>query len=266
MSGRVVFVHGLWIHAAAWQPWQQLFDAAGFDTTAPGWPGDGTTPDATRQDPDGVAGIGIAQITDHFARQLQQYDQPPVVIGHSFGGLVAQQLLAGGLARAAVAISPAPVKGVTALPLAQIRSALPVLARRANRDRAVTLTRRQFRQGFGNAVTRAESDELYARWAVPGPGRPVFELTAAKKDATSPTRVSLDDTDRGPLLVIGAERDHTIPAVVSRQAAALYRPGTATEYRELPGRGHSLVFDAGWREVADLALQWVREHDRTPRP
>jgi pimeloyl-ACP methyl ester carboxylesterase len=139
-----------------------------------------------------------------------------------------------------------------------------VLRSKANRDGSVMLTRRQFRYAFGNAVSREESDELYRRCAIPGPGRPIFDLTAAKKDPHSPTEVDLSDRVRGPLLILGGERDHTIPEVVARQAAELYQPGTNTEYRRIPGRGHSLVFDSGWREVADVVLDWVGQHDTSP--
>ncbi|MFC8616046.1 alpha/beta hydrolase [Micromonospora purpureochromogenes] len=257
MATRVLFVHGLWIHARAWDPWLDLFRSAGFEAEAPGWPGDGETVTQTRQQPQRVAGYGVREIADHFTR-IARLGEPPIVIGHSFGGLIAQKLLASGAAQAAVAIDPAPIKGVKALPFAQVWSALPVLRRKANRDRAVMLSRRQFRYRFGNAISREESDQLYDRWAIPGPGRPIFDLTAAKKDPTSPIEVDLDDRNRGRLLVIGGGRDHTIPEVVARQAAELYRPGGNTEYRKFDDRGHSLVFDSGWREVAQPVLDWVR--------
>ncbi|MET8810246.1 alpha/beta fold hydrolase [Streptomyces sp. NPDC004546] len=264
MSSPVVLVHGLWVHASAWHPWVDIFTSAGYEARSADWPGDGDTVEAARRSPDQVAGYGVQDITDHIARQIGQLRERPVVIGHSFGGLIAQKLLASGIASAAVAIDPAPIKGVKALPIPQIRSALPVLRSKANRDGSVMLTRRQFRYAFGNAVSREESDELYRRWAIPGPGRPIFDLTAAKKDPRSPTAVDLSDRVRGPLLILGGDRDHTIPEVVSRQAAELYQPGTNTDYRRIPGRGHSLVFDSGWREVADVVLDWVGQHDTSP--
>lgn len=262
MTSPVLFIHGLWIHSSSWTPWIDLFDAAGYAAEAPGWPGDDSTVALTRQAPERLAGVGIQDVVDHYARHIAGMSGKPVVIGHSFGGLIAQRLLADGLAAAAVAIDPAPIKGVRALPFAQIRAGLPVLSRRANRDRAVMPTRRQFRYGFGNAVSREESDELYDRWVIPGPGRPIFELTGAKKDPASPAAVNLDDSRRGPLLVLGGERDHTAPEIVARQTAELYRPGTGTEYRRIEGKGHSLVFDSGWREVAAPVLEWVRRQDR----
>lgn len=261
VSTPIVFIHGLWVHASAWQPWVDLFTAEGYPAEAPAWPGESDTVELTRRDPARVAGFGVREITEHFERLLKGLPERPIVIGHSFGGLVAQKLLASGSAVAAVAIDPAPVKGVRALPFPQIRSALPVLRKKSNATGAVTLSRRQFRYGFGNALERAESDRLYDRWTIPGPGKPVFDLTGAKKDPASPTEVDLDDSGRGPLLILGGERDHTVPEVVARQAAELYRPGSNTEYRAVPGRGHSLVFDSGWTEVARIALEWLRHHE-----
>jgi pimeloyl-ACP methyl ester carboxylesterase len=257
MTSSVVFIHGLWVHASAWQPWLSLYSEAGFTAVAPGWPGDGDTVAETRRNPARVANHGIQAVTDHYAAIIDRLPERPIVIGHSIGGLVAQKLLADGHAVAAVAIDPAPVKGVKALPLAQIRSALPVLTSTSNRKGSVALTRRQFRYGFGNQLSRTESDDLRRAWAIPGPGRPIVELTKAKKDPASPTSVDLDDSDRGPLLIIGGAGDHTIPEVVAREAAALYSPGDNTDYRSIDGRGHSLVFDSGWREVADLSLDWL---------
>jgi non-heme chloroperoxidase len=261
----VLFVHGLWVHSTAWNPWLELFREHGYQAHAPGWPGDSDTVEATRHNPEAMSGVGIQQVTDHYAAIAASLPERPIIIGHSFGGLIAQKLLAAGAASAAIAVDPAPIKGVAALPLAQIRSALPVLRKKSNAGTTVTLTRRQFRYGFGNALTRAESDSLYSRFSIPGPGRPVFELTGAKKDPATPTAVTLDDSDRGPLLVIGGTRDHTIPEVVARQAANLYRPGLATQYVRAAGRGHSLVFDAGWRTVADEALAWLTNHHRPTR-
>ena len=184
----------------------------------------------------------------------------PIVVGHSFGGLIAQKLLAGGQASAAV-VSPAPIRGASKLPWAQIRSALPVLSRPGNKKRAVALTRRQFRYGFGNALDSEESGRLFDSYAIPGPGRPVFELTAAKKDPSSPTAVDTTTGDRGPLLIIGAGKDHTVPEVVSRQAYGLYANSLATtDYHVFPDRGHAFAFDGRSRDVADYALAWLRQH------
>ncbi|MEV6415667.1 alpha/beta hydrolase [Kribbella sp. NPDC051718] len=260
----VVFIHGLWIHSDAWQPWQALFADAGYSPHAPGWTGDAATAAATRAHPEALAGLGVAELTAGYARYIADLPSKPIVIGHSFGGLIAQKLLADGHAAAAVAVSPAPIKGADKLPLAQIRSALPVLRNPKNKARAVALSARQFRFGFGNTLSKAESRQLFDTYAIPGPGRTIFELTAAKKDPQSPTAVDTSLDRRGPLLITGATKDHTAPEVVARQAHDLYANSAAvTDYHAFEGRGHSLVFDSGWEDVASYVLRWVVEHDPT---
>src|SRR6202042_3536839 len=162
-----VFVHGLWLHASSWDPWLELFQEAGYAPTAPGWLGDSDPVEATRQNANQVAGKGIDDVVDHYARNLRGLEAPPVVVGHSFGGLIAQRLLGQNLAAAAVAIDPAPIKGVLTLPVSALRVASIALRKPANRNLAVSLTPEQFRYGFGNALTAQESAELYDRWAVP---------------------------------------------------------------------------------------------------
>jgi pimeloyl-ACP methyl ester carboxylesterase len=262
MSDRpVVFIHGLWIHSAAWEPWVPVYRCAGYDPVIVGWPGDADTAEATRHNAGQVAGYGLAEITGHYADVVANLPERPIVVGHSFGGLIAQQLLARGLATHAVAIDPGPIKDVTKVPLAQIRTALPVLRKKSNRDDAVSLSERQFRFGFGNAISGAEARALYHRFAIPGPGRPLFEVTSAKKDADSPAAVDTATGDRGPLLIVGGGKDHTVPEVVTRQAYKLYAHSTAvTDYHVFPDRGHSLVFDSGWREVADYTVGWLAQH------
>lgn len=257
----VVFIHGLWVHSAAWEPWLPVYRRAGYDPIAPGWPGDADTVEATRRDPTQVAGYGLADITEHYAKVIADLPDRPVVVGHSFGGLIAQKLLAQGLATHAVAIDPGPIRGVTKVPLAQIRTALPVLRKKSNRHSAVSLSRRQFRYGFGNAVSAAEARDLYARFAIPGPGRPLFEVTSSKKNPDSPAAVDTTTADRGPLLIIGGGKDHTVPEVVARQAYELYaQSGAVTDYHAFADRGHSLVFDSGWREVADYTVGWLAQN------
>jgi non-heme chloroperoxidase len=254
----VVFIHGLWLHTASWEPWAQLYREARYQPVLVGWPGEADTVSATRANPDKVANYGLAELTEHYTKVIADLPQQPVVVGHSFGGLIAQKLLASGHASHAVAIDPGPIKGVTKVPFSQIRAALPVLRKKSNRERAVSLTDRQFRYGFGNAVPREESHDLFTRWSIPGPARPLFEVTSAKKDPASPAAVDTTSGNRGPLLITGAGKDHQVPEVVTRQAYELYESSTAvTDYHVFPDRGHSLVIDRGWREVADYTLAWL---------
>lgn len=255
----VIFIHGLWIHASAWQPWLDLFAERGYAASAPGWPGDGDTVAATRDNADSLNDVGIQEIVDHYAALIDAAGGPkPVVVGHSFGGLIAQKLLASGHAAAAVAIDPAPIKGVTALPWSQLRSGSPVLGNPANRHRTVSLTPKQFRYAFGNALTEDESNQLHEQWTIPGPGRPLFEDAAANFVSKSPAKVDTRLADRGPLLLTSGTADHTVPLKVTKQVYKMYSKGSSdTEFHEFEGRGHSLTIDAGWRDVADVTLKWL---------
>ena len=172
----VLFIHGLWIHASSWEQWQELFQANGYSTSAPGWPGDADTVHETRNNPRVLDGVGILAICQHYAALIDAMPAKPIVVGHSFGGLIAQELLANGYATAAVAIDPAPIKGVRVLPSSQLRSGLPVLGNPANKKRTVSLTAKQFRYSFGNTLTEEESDALFEKWTIPGPGSPCSRM------------------------------------------------------------------------------------------
>jgi len=218
--------------------------------------------DQTRKNAAAVANKGIDDITSGYLDVVSRLPAKPIVIGRSFGGLVAQKLLSGGMAAAAIAIDPGQIKGVKPLPFAQIRSGLPVLSRPGNKKRAVALTRRQFRYGFGNALTERESGELFDKWVIPGPGKPLFEASAANFKKSSPAAVDTGKQDRGPLLIVGGGEDHTVPEVVARAAYKRYSgSGAVTSYHAFPDRGHSLVLDHGWREVADFTLSWLASQD-----
>jgi hypothetical protein len=195
----------------------------------------------------------------HFAEIVGALDAKPIIIGHSFGGLLAEKLLGQDLAAAAVAIDPAQIKGVLPLPLAQIRAALPVLGNPANLHRAISLTVKQFRFGFGNELSEEESDDLYEQWSIPAPARPLFQAAAANFVLHSEAKVNTANEQRGPLLLISGKQDHTVPDVTTRSTLKQYRDSTAvTELRQFEARGHSLTIDSGWREVADATLEWLQ--------
>jgi len=257
----VVFIHGLWLHASSWARWQEHFVRAGYESVAPEWPGEPKTLDQARADPDSIAGRGIDDLVQHFGALVDAMEQRPVLIGHSLGGLVAERLLGQGRGAAAIAIDAAPIKGVLALPFAALRSIMPVLRKPANRHKAVSLTTEQFRSGFANAVPDEESAVLYEQWAVPAPGRPVFEAATANLRRRSPAKVDTNNAERGPLLLITGGKDHTVPTAMTRSTQKQYRRSTAvTDLIELPDRGHSLTIDSGWREVADICLAWLARH------
>jgi pimeloyl-ACP methyl ester carboxylesterase len=259
----VVFIHGLWLHATSWAPWVELFASKGYEPSAPGWPGDLDSVVETREYPDSVAGYGIDEVTDHYAQIIKGLDSKPILVGHSFGGMIAEKLLGQDHGVAAVAIDAAQIKGVLPLPLSALRSSLPVFKNPANKHRAVSLTAEQFRYAFGNAVSEEESNALYDHWAIPAPGRPLFEAASANFSRHSPAKVATDNQGRGPLLLVMGGQDHTVPEAITKSTLKQYRHSTAvTDLIEFSDRGHSLVIDHGWRGVADACLSWMDQHVR----
>ncbi|MGF7235847.1 MAG: alpha/beta hydrolase [Frankia sp.] len=254
----IVFVHGLWLHSTSWRDWVEFFTEAGYQTATPEWPGVPVTVEEARAHPETQAGKGLAEIIGHHAEFLKTFDTRPIVIGHSFGGLIAQSLLGQNVAAAAVAIDPAQIKGVLPLPLAQLKSSLPVLGNPLNYKKTFLPNGKQFAYGFGNALTRQESDELHAKWAIPSPNRPLFEAAIANFNPKAPSKIDVRNSSRGPLLITAGLQDHTVPPPVVRAAYKLYRTSTATtDLREFD-RGHSLTVDHGWREIAQASLDWLR--------
>jgi non-heme chloroperoxidase len=254
-----VFIHGLWLLASSWDRWAGMFEAAGYAAVQPAWPDDPDTVAQARAHPEVFAGKKVGQVADHFAAVVEQLTKKPAVIGHSFGGLLAQMVAGRGLAAATVAIDPAPFRGVLPLPLSALKAASPVLRNPANRNKAVPLTYAQFRYAFVNAVDEQEAKELYATYAVPAPGAPIFQAAVANVNPRTEVRVDTMNPNRGPLLIIEGERDNTVPWAIAHASYTRQKrnPGV-TEIQKIAGRGHSLVFDSGWKEVADAALAFVR--------
>jgi len=256
----VVFVHGLWLLASSWDNWRALFEEKGYTTLAPGWPDDPETVAEAIDDPEVFAHKRIKQVTNHYADAIRQLKTRPAVVGHSFGGLIAQQLADEGLSAVTVAIDAAGFRGVLPLPLSELKSGAPVLSNPANYHRAVSLTYEQFRYGFANAVEEDEAHELYNQFAVPGSGTFVFQGAAANLNPWTEDRVNTRNPARGPLLLIAGEKDHTVPlAVVTAEYKLQQHNPAVTEFREIPGRGHSLTIDHGWHDVAEIALAFIAQ-------
>jgi pimeloyl-ACP methyl ester carboxylesterase len=254
----VLFIHGLWLHPSSWDPWVDLFTEEGYAPVAPGWPGVPDTVELAREYPERIAGQGIEEVAAHYAGIIEKLPARPVIIGHSFGGMIAEKLLGEDLGAAAIAIDAAQIKGVLPLPLSSLRATLPVFKNPGNAHRAVSLTAEQFRYAFGNAVPPEESDALYQRWAIPAPGKPLFESASANFSPHSPAKVDTGNSGRGPLLLIMGGRDHTVPEAITKATLKQYRGSDAvTELAEFPDRGHSLTIDGGWREVAGECLSWL---------
>jgi non-heme chloroperoxidase len=255
----VVFVHGLWLLPSSWDRWARVFEEAGYASLTPGWPDDPQTVEEANANPDAFAHKTVGQVADHFAEVIGGLAKKPVVVGHSFGGLLAQILAGRGLAKASVAIDPAPFRGVLPLPISALKSAFPVLGNPANRNRAVPLTYEQFRFGFANAVSEEEAKELYERFAVPASGAPLFQAATANLNPWTEAKVNSKNPGRGPLLIISGEKDHMVPwAIANASYKKQKRNEGVTEIVEMKDRGHALTVDSGWREVADTALAFVK--------
>jgi non-heme chloroperoxidase len=255
----VVFVHGLWLLPSSWDRWAELFEEAGYVALMPGWPDDPDTVAEAREHPEVFAGKSIGEIADYEESIVRKLERKPVVIGHSFGGLLTEILAGRGLAAASVAISPAPFRGVLPLPISALRSGSPVLRNPANRHRAIPLTYLQFRYGFANAVDEDEAKELYAEFSVAGPGEPLFQAAAANLNPWTEAKVDTNNPERGPMLIISADSDHTVPWTVAHASYEReQRNEGVTEIAKMEGRGHALTIDSGWRDVADTALAFVQ--------
>jgi non-heme chloroperoxidase len=259
-SGRVpvVFIHGLWLLPSSWDRWAAVFDQAGYAPVSPGWPDDPDTVEEANADPGVFANKTIGQVADHYSEVIGGLTRKPAVIGHSFGGLIAEIIAGRGQSAVTVVIDGAPFRGVLPLPISSLKAAFPVLGNPANRHRAVPLTFDQFRFAFANAVHEDEARQLYDTFVVPASGAPVFEAAAENVNPWTEAKVDTGNPDRGPLLIISGEKDNTVPRAISEAAFVrqLRNPGV-TEATEIPNRGHALTIDSGWREVADTALAFI---------
>jgi len=263
-STPVLFVHGLWLLPTSWDRWAELFEKNGYTALTPGWPDDPDTVAQAKAHPEVFANKSVGDVADHFEDVIRGLKKKPAVIGHSFGGLLAQILAGRGLAKVSVAIDPAPFRGVLPLPISSLRSASPVLKNPANYHRAVPLTYEQFRYSFANAVSEDEAKELYAAYSVPTSGEPLFEAAFANLNPWTEAKVDTKNPKRGPLLILDGEKDHVVPWAIANASYKRQRRNDAvTEIMKVPGRGHALTIDHGWQEVADIALAFVQKYAKS---
>ena len=267
LSGKqpVAFIHGLWLLPNSWDAWRSHFEDLGYSTLAPGWPDDPDTVEQALANPDAFAGKSINDICVHLAEVVKGLNRTPIIIGHSFGGLLTLKLAGLGYATASVAISPAPHRGVLPLPIAALKSAFPVLRNPANKDRAIRLTYDQFRFGFANELSEEEAKALYDKYSVAGAGKVLFQAAFANINPATEATVVKDHPDRGPMLIISADNDHTVPWAIANAAYKRQAKNPdPTEIVKIPGRGHSLTIDSGWRDVADAADAFLHRNDLKP--
>ena len=255
----VVFIHGLWLLPSSWDNWARLFEEAGYAPVTPSWPDDPETIEEARANPDVFARKTLSQIADHTAEVIGKLAKKPAVMGHSTGGLLAQIIAGRGLSAATVAIDPGPFRGVLPLPISALRAAMPVLANPLNRGRAVTLTLDQFKYGWTNALSDDEARQLYETYHVAGSGVALMQMANANLNPWTQAKADTKNPDRGPLLILDGEKDHTVPwAIANASFKRQSRNPGVTEIKKIPNRGHSLTIDSGWREVAETALEFVK--------
>lgn len=257
----IVLIHGLWLTALSWEKWVARYEARGYKVIARSWPHMEGDIDALRRDPSAITGLGVTDIVDHYAAIIDELDAPPIIMGHSFGGLITEILLDRGFGAVGVAIDPAPVKGILVLPFASLKSAFPALKNPFATHEAVALTPEQFNYAFTNHLSAEESQPLFERYAVPGPNHVLFQASLANFNPHAATTVNFANSDRAPLLLIAGGNDHTVPAVVTAANYKLFADSEAiTEYREFPDRTHWTIGQDGWESVADYALEWAERY------
>jgi pimeloyl-ACP methyl ester carboxylesterase len=262
----VVLIHGMWMTPRSWDNWVDHYADRGYRAIAPGWPRV-KDPEETRRDPSALKGLGLAKITDHYDTLIRELERPPIIIGHSFGGLVTQLLLDRGLGAAGVAIGTAPPKGILLLPPSTLRSGLPGLKNPLNRNGLATLTPKQFRWRFTNTLSQRESDEIYRAHYIPGTNRAFFEAAYAALSRNSPAAVDFTNPNRAPLLLVVGEKDHISPPALNKKLLKLQgRAPSATESKECAGRTHFMAGMDGWEEIADDVLNWSLEHAAMTSP
>ena len=266
-TNTIVLIHGAWVTPRSWEPFRGFYEQRGYRVLTPPWARLEGEVEEIRRDPSAMAGLGITEIVDGYEQIIRLLDEPPIIIGHSFGGLFAQMLLDRGLGAAGVAIDAAQPKGVLRLPFSQIRALSPVLLNPANVNRAVSFNFDQFRYAFANTMTEREAREAFQLNAIPAPGRIVFQTGLANLNPWAATKVDYRNDRRAPLLLIAGGEDHIVPASVNRSNFRKYRRSTATtDFVEFPGRSHLTIAQDGWEEVAEHALSWAQKHVAPPKP
>lgn len=261
----IVLIHGLWMTPLCWEDWITHFNAAGYTVIAPGWPGiDSRTPEDIRRDPSALAGLTIRQIVDHYASIINALPTPPIIMGHSFGGLFTQILLSRGLGVAGVGICPGQPSGVVALKPSTIKSGFGVLGHPSTYNAAVPITEKQFHYAFGNHLSEAESTELWNKYSIPSAAHILWQGLEGAFTSTgnvkSDGHVDFAKEDRAPLLLIGGTKDNVVPQGVVKAELKHYKGSAVVEMMIFEGRSHGIVNQEGWEEVADFALKWVEAH------
>jgi pimeloyl-ACP methyl ester carboxylesterase len=254
----IVLIHGLWLTPRSWESFRAFYEEQGYNVLTPAWPRIHGEVEDIRRDPSALASLGVIEIADHYEKLIKPMAESPIIVGHSFGGLIVQILLDRGLGAAGVGIDSVAPKGVFRLPFSAFKAASGILSNPLNYNRVPPFTFEQFRYAFGNNVSEEQACTFYDRYAIPGPGRPVFEVATANLTPRAATKVNYGNSTRAPLLLISGSEDHQVPISMVRENVKRYARSTAvTEFREFPGRSHLIAIQDGWQEVAEYALSWV---------
>ena len=256
----IMLIHGLWMTPLSWEYFKERFEQLGYNVITPGWPGhEGDVEEVRRNAPEKIADLGLEDVIEHYENILMNLDEQPVIIGHSFGGLVTQVLIDKGYGVAGVGLDAAAPKGVHKLTFAELKSAFPVLSRPGNRHKAVGLTFEQFHYGFANNMSEKDAKRVYDKYAIPDTGRAVFESVFDDFSRDAPTNVNYKNNERSPLLLIAGEDDHTVPAAVTKSNYDKYKDSDAlTDFHEFKGRTHLIMLEPNWEEVVDYIDHWIK--------
>lgn len=260
----IVLIHGLWLTPTSWEDWIDRYQKAGYNVLAPSWPGLEGEVEAIRKDPSALKGLKLKTVVDHYERIIRKLDSPPIIMGHSFGGLITQMLIDRGLGSAGILIDSAQTAGVPVLPFSTIRATLPILGNPFSYNRTTSLSPKQFNYAFTNELNAAESKKVYDRYQIPAANAILWDGALALLNPNASSKVNYRKNDRAPLLFIAGGNDHLVPAAINKANLRKYvKNSTAvTDYREFPNRTHHTVGQKGWEEVADFAVQWAAEHAR----
>lgn len=261
----IVLIHGLWMTPKSWNTWAERFRSLGHEVIVPGWPGiDDREVADIRSNPESLKGIGLKQIADHYEHLIRALPRKPIIMGHSFGGVITQMLADRDLGIAYVGVTPGQPAGITTLPPSTFRTGFPILSNPFDRNGAKPISKSHFHFTFGNDLSRAASDRIWQEFAVNSYNRVFFEGVAATlSEKRGASRVDFAKPDRAPLLVITGDSDHVVPPAIGRAIVEKYRSTgspSVVDYREFPGRTHRIVSQDGWEEVADFALGWAVAH------
>ncbi len=261
----IVLVHGLWVTPSSWDPFRRFYEKLGHQVLTPAWPGIRGSVADMRRDPSSFNGIGAGEVVAHYTKIIRALPEPPIIMGHSYGGAITQLLVDQGLGAAGVAIDSVPPKGILVLPLSTILALTPALLNPRTLRGTFLFTFEQFWRVFCNTLSESEAREAYATQAIPAPGRSIYQAALANFTPGATTTVNYRNPNRAPLLVIGGGKDVIMPAALSRKIFRKHQVSPCvTEYKEFPGRSHYIIAERGWQEVADYALTWAESKIRQP--